>query len=160
MTSHLRSVSASISEVKVDNCLKGMDEHLMRDCIRLVSATKSPKTACTFELDIDDTFSNRMGNMHGGVVALVFDMATTMCAAPLARRDFWWFGGVSRHLSVTYMRPVKLGMTVQINCEVLQMGQRLATIRGEFRDKADGRVLCVCEHNKASIKFEEKSVLC
>lgn len=97
-----------------------------------------------------------MGNMHGGAVALVFDMTTTMCAAPLARRDFWWFGGVSRTLSVTYMRPVRMGTTVEINCEVLQMGERLATIRGEFRDKADGKLLCVCEHNKASMKFAEK----
>ena len=131
----------------------------MRDCIRLVSATKSPKVACFFELDITEIFSNRMGNMHGGAIALVFDMATTMCAAPLARRDFWWFGGVSRNLSITYLRPTRMGMTVEIYCEILQMGDRLATIRGEFRNKADGKVLCVCEHNKASIKFEEKSVL-
>jgi acyl-coenzyme A thioesterase 13 len=136
-----------------DKFLKGIDESLMRDYIRLIRATKYPKVTCT------DKFSNRMGNMHGGAVALVFDMATTMCAAPLARRDFWWFGGVSRNLSVTYMRPARNGMTVEINCEVLQMGERLATIRGEFRDKASGKVLCVCEHNKASIKFEEKSTL-
>lgn len=128
----------------------------MREHIRLVSASKSPRTTCTFELVITDHFSNRMGNMHGGAVALVFDMTTTMCAAPLARRDFWWFGGVSRTLSVTYMRPVRMGTTVEINCEVLQMGERLATIRGEFRDKADGKLLCVCEHNKASMKFAEK----
>jgi acyl-coenzyme A thioesterase 13 len=132
----------------------------MRECIRVISATtKSPKTAtCVFELDVTSRWSNRMGNMHGGAIALVFDMCTTMCAAPMAREDFWWFGGVSRNLSVTYLRPVRMGMIVEIHCEVLQMGKRLATIRGELREKVDapgrGNVLCVCEHNKASLEFE------
>ena len=134
----------------------------MRSHIRLISASKSPsqKTAsCVFELDVTERWSNRMQNMHGGAIALVFDMATTMCAAPLAREGFWVFGGVSRSLSVTYLRPVRMGMTVEVRCEVLQMGQRLATIRGEFRDKKSGEVLCVCEHNKASLHLGGKVAL-
>jgi acyl-coenzyme A thioesterase 13 len=134
----------------------------MRSCIRLISATRSinnKKASCIFELDVTPRWSNRMRNMHGGAIALVFDMATTMCAAPLAREGFWVFGGVSRSLSVTYLRPVRMGMTVEVHCEVLQMGQRLATIRGEMRDKGGGDVLCVCEHNKASLVFEGKGVL-
>ena len=134
----------------------------MRSCIRLISATKTPKASCVFELDVTPRWSNRMGNMHGGAIALVFDMCTTMCAAPLAREDFWWFGGVSRNLSVTYLQPTTMGMTVEIHCEVLQMGRRLATIRGEMREKplgghmggGDGNVLCVCENNKESLEFE------
>jgi acyl-coenzyme A thioesterase 13 len=131
----------------------------MRECLRIVSATKSPRVTCVFELDVTGRWSNRMGNMHGGAIALVFDMCTTMCAAPLARRDFWWFGGVSRTLAVTYLRPVTMGMVVEVRCEVLQMGRRLATIRGEMRDKATGSVLCVCEHNKASLEFEGMGLL-
>jgi len=131
----------------------------MRDHIRVVSATGPPRVTATFELDITPAFSNRMGNMHGGAIALVFDMCTTMCAAPLARRDFWWFGGVSRTLSITYLRPVKVGVVVLIECEVLQMGERLATIRGMMKDKSDGRILCVAEHNKASIDFAKQSRL-
>lgn len=141
------------------NFTQGIDEPLMRECIRLIDATGPPKVSCVFELDVTQQFSNRMGNMHGGAIALVFDMATTMCQAPYAREDFWWFGGVSRTLNVTYLRPVRMGMQIEIRCEVLQMGDRLATIRGEFRDKADGRVLCVCEHNKVSIQFKGKSAL-
>lgn len=96
-----------------------------------------------------------MENMHGGAVALVFDMCTTMCTGPIARRNFWWFGGVSRKLDVTYLRPVKVGSTIVIECEVLQIGRRLATIRGVMSAKGDGRVLAVAEHNKASIEFVE-----
>jgi acyl-coenzyme A thioesterase 13 len=131
----------------------------MRECLRVVSATKSPKATSLFELDVTGRWSNRMGNMHGGAIALVSDMCTTMCAAPLARKDFWVFGGVSRTLAVTYLRPVTMGMVVEVRCEVLQMGRRLATIRGEIRDKATGSVLCVCEHNKASLEFEGMGLL-
>jgi acyl-coenzyme A thioesterase 13 len=126
----------------------------MRSHIRLMSATASPKATGVFELDITPRWSNRMGNMHGGAIALVFDMCTTMSAAPLARKDFWVFGGVSRTLAVTYLRPVRMGVTVEIHCEVLQMGRRLATLRGEMRDKGTGAVLCVCEHNKVALEFE------
>jgi len=91
----------------------------MRECIRLVNETKYPRASCVFKLDVTERWSNRMRNMHGGAIALVFDMTTTMCAAPLARKDFWRFGGVPRTLSVTYLRPVLMGMTVEIRCEVL-----------------------------------------
>ena len=95
-----------------------------------------------------------------------------MAMAPLAREDFWHFGGVSRVLSVTYLRPTKTGRRVVIECEVLQVGKRFgafsrsssilvlilivpATIRGSMKDKATGDLLSVCEHNKASINFHD-----
>ena len=97
----------------------------MADHLCLIRATAKPTATTVFELTITQAFTNRMGNMHGGAIATVYDMCTTMTAAPLSRRDFWWFGGVSRTLSVTFMRPVKMGMRVIIESEVLQMGTRL-----------------------------------
>ncbi|ETN40896.1 uncharacterized protein HMPREF1541_05176 [Cyphellophora europaea CBS 101466] len=127
---------------------------LMRD-IQILSATGPPNTTSVFELEMTPTYCSRMGNAHGGAVSLIFDMCTSMCIAPVARQGFWEFGGVSRTLNVTYMRPVRQGITVLIECEVLQVGKRLAMIRGLMKDKADGRVLCSCEHDKASIEFPE-----
>jgi len=97
----------------------------MTQHLQLVSSTGPPKVTSVFELEVTPAFGNRMGNMHGGAIALVYDMCTTMTVAPLSREDFWWFGGVSRVLSVTYLRPVKVGMCIRIECEVLQMGTRL-----------------------------------
>jgi len=62
--------------------------------------------------------------MHGGAVALIFDMCTSMAAAPAATPGWWEFGGVSRMLAVTFLRPITKGTEVLIECEVLQMGQR------------------------------------
>ncbi|OQV06033.1 hypothetical protein CLAIMM_10674 [Cladophialophora immunda] len=133
---------------------KGFDEDFMRKYIKIDRAWSDGKSSkAVFSMRAGPDFTNRMGNMHGGAVAMIYDMCTTMCAAPLAKEDFWVFGGVSRTLSITYLRPVREAMDLQIECEVLQQGSRLATIRGQMRDKSDGSLLSVAEHNKASIEF-------
>jgi acyl-coenzyme A thioesterase PaaI-like protein len=104
------------------------------------------------EMDLLPGYCNRMDHMHGGAAAPVFDICTTLCTAPVVRRDFWWFGGVSTELDVTYLRPVKVGNTIVIECELLQIGRRFATIRGVIKGKADRRTLVVGEHNKTSIE--------
>lgn len=58
--------------------------------------------------------------------------------------------GVSRTLNVTYMRPAKSGEEVLIECEIIQVGKNLATLRGVMRRKSDGQILSVCEHGKVS----------
>lgn len=139
-----------------DYQIQGFDEIFMREHVSLVDVTSTPeKTTATFAMKASPAFTNRMGNMHGGAVAMIYDMCTTMTAAPLARRDFWWFGGVSRTLLITYLRPVRKGMELLIECEVLQQGKRLSTIRGQMREKTTGVLLSVAEHNKASIDFVE-----
>ena len=128
----------------------------MRDHISVVDATSTKeRTTATFAMKVSPLYANRMGNMHGGAIAMILDMCTTMTAAPLARRDFWWFGGVSRTLGITYLRPVRKDMDLLIECEILQQGERLSTIRGQIRDRNSGALLSTAEHNKASIKFVE-----
>ncbi|KAF4996276.1 hypothetical protein FDECE_12520 [Fusarium decemcellulare] len=135
---------------------KGFDDKLMREHLQLISAQNSnEKTTVSFLLRPGPNLLNRLGNVHGGAVALIYDMCTTMCTAPIARKGFWQFGGVSRSLAVTYLRPVKADMEILIECEVLQIGTRLATIRGQMRDRLTGNLLSVAEHHKASIEFAE-----
>lgn len=96
--------------------------------------------------------------MHSGAVALLIDICTTVATAPVVSRDFWWFGGVVSKLDVTYLRPVKVRSTIKTDCEVLQIARRLATIRVVFKDTADGRILAVGEHYKASIEVVEHQI--
>lgn len=109
-----------------------------------------------FEMKAAPEFTSQMGNFHGGAVALVLDTCTSICAAPLAEENSAWvFGGVSRTLSITYLRPIRESMDLVIECQVLHQGSRLSALRGEIRDKDDGRLLAVAEHNKASIDFKD-----
>lgn len=121
----------------------------------MVSATVAPGTAtAVFEMKAAPEFTSSMGNLHGGAVALILDTCTSICAAPLAQEgSVWVFGGVSRTLSITYLRPIPESTNLVIECQVLQQGSRLSALRGEIRQKEDGRLLAVAEHNKASIQF-------
>ncbi|KAJ3520655.1 hypothetical protein NM208_g13620 [Fusarium decemcellulare] len=149
---YLDSYQASVPGSEAE----GFDDKLMREHLQLISALSSnEKTTVSFLLRPGPNLLNRLGNVHGGAVALVYDMCTTMCTAPIARKGFWQFGGVSRSLAVTYLRPVKADMEILIECEVLQIGTRLATIRGQMRDRLTGNLLSVAEHHKASIEFAE-----
>lgn len=98
--------------------------------IRVLSASGSSSCSgelahATFLLPIIPSFCNPMSNMHGGAVALLADMATSMAAAPIAEEGWWEFGGVSRTLGVTYLRPVKGGREVRVECVVRGVGRRL-----------------------------------
>jgi hypothetical protein len=53
-----------------------------------------------------------------------------MSVAPLATLSSWHFGGVSRNLNVSYMRPVPVNTTVHIVCEVVNLGKNLCELLG------------------------------
>ncbi|KIW70793.1 hypothetical protein PV04_03033 [Phialophora macrospora] len=138
---------------------EGFEESLMTKDLAIIGATGPPHVTAVFGMEMTPMYGSRMGNAQGAAISLIHDMCTTMAMAPLAREDFWHFGGVSRVLSVTYLRPTKTGTRVVVECEVLQVGKRFATIRGTMKDKATGDLLSVCEHNKASIIFRENPKL-
>lgn len=58
----------------------------------------------------------------------------------------WIRPGVSRTLTLTFLRPVKLGETVRIETEVLAIGKTLATVRAVIRSEKDGSVMVTAEH--------------
>ena len=98
----------------------------MKDHLKLVSATANPSKV-TFEMTVPQEYCNRTGMMHGGAVAMILDMCTSAAQGPTARKGFWEFGGVSRTLSLTYLRPMPQNMDLVIECEVLQTGKNLGT---------------------------------
>lgn len=98
--------------------------------MRVVSATKTSsengmESQAVFECDVVPGLCNSTGNMHGGAVATLVDNTTTAAQAALAEPDYWQFGGVSRTLNVTYLRPLQGGTTVTIECLVRSVGRRL-----------------------------------
>jgi acyl-coenzyme A thioesterase 13 len=59
-------------------------------------------------------------------------------------------GGVSRNLSLTYLRPVPEGTEIRVVCEVIHVGRKLALLRGEIRRAKDDTVCVVASHEKAN----------
>ena len=117
------------------------------------SAFLTPQPSITFELTIAPKHCNYLGNLHGGCAATLFDVLSTMILLGVSKPGFFELGGVSRHLSVTYLRPVPMGTRVRLVSKVVNMGKRLALMRSEIvRVYDDGReeVCVVSDHDKAN----------
>ncbi|KAH6895856.1 HotDog domain-containing protein [Thelonectria olida] len=115
-----------------------------------------PHPSCTFSYTVQPGNCNRLDNLHGGCAATLFDYCTTLPLALVNRPGFWQFMGVSRTLNVTYMRPVPAGVEVIIETEIVQVGKKLATLRGTMRRKSDKALVAVCEHGKVNIDADLK----
>lgn len=68
--------------------------------------------------------------------------------ALINKPGFWFLLGVSRTLNVTYLRPIPANETVLIECEILQVGKRLSSLKGVMKRKKDGAIMATCEHGK------------
>ncbi|KOS48335.1 hypothetical protein ACN38_g753 [Penicillium nordicum] len=114
------------------------------------SATRGPPATVSFLLTITPALSNYMGNLHGGCAATLIDVLSTTILLGISEPGKFSFGGVSRNLKVTYLRPVPTGTEVRLVCEVIHVGKRLALLRAEIQ-KAESRDVCVIgEHEKAN----------
>lgn len=91
------TLQSSTRSLPADQLIQ-FDLELMQN-IRVISARtcdiekEAMSAHCVFEVKVLPQFCNRMQNMHGGCVALLADMTTTMCTAPVSKEDFWRFGG-------------------------------------------------------------------
>ncbi|RDW90800.1 PaaI family thioesterase [Aspergillus mulundensis] len=123
------------------------------------SASLAPQPTIAFELTIAPKHCNFLGNLHGGCAATLFDVLSSMILLGVSKPGFFELGGVSRHLNVTYLRPVPVGTRVRLVSKVVSMGKRLALMRSEIlRVHEDGReeVCVVSDHEKANTDPEVK----
>ncbi|KAL4871803.1 hypothetical protein BDV12DRAFT_163145 [Aspergillus spectabilis] len=113
------------------------------------SASREP-AEIAFLLTVAPTHCNLLGNLHGGCAATLFDVLSSMILLGVSKPGQFEYGGVSRHLDVTYLRPVPVGTTVKLVSRVVHMGKRLALLRSEIVRVDDGNVCMVSDHEKAN----------
>ncbi|KAJ5510111.1 Thioesterase superfamily [Penicillium expansum] len=122
-----------------------------RNCnLRFESATRGPPATVSFLFKVTPALSNFMGNLHGGCAATLIDVLSTTILLGVSEPGKFAFGGVSRNLKVTYLRPVPTGTEARLVCEVIHVGKRLALLRAEIQRAENGDICVIGEHEKAN----------
>ncbi|KAF2867931.1 HotDog domain-containing protein, partial [Massariosphaeria phaeospora] len=103
-----------------------------------------------FSLKVSQSLCNPSGTLHGGAVALIYDVCTSMALELCSEDGFWDTGHVSRTLNCTYLRPAREGATLTVESEVVNLGRRMAMLKGVMRGE-DGKICSTCEHGKVAV---------
>ena len=122
----------------------------------LRASSAMPQPWVHFSYTVQPDHCNRLGNLHGGCVATIFDFCTTMPIALVGREGFWRLWGVSRTINTTYLRPAAEGEELLVECEVVHLGKNLASLKGVMRRKRDGAITATCEHGKVNVDPDSK----
>ncbi|KAE8359862.1 HotDog domain-containing protein [Aspergillus caelatus] len=118
--------------------------------LRFESATQGPPARVSFLLNVTPKMCNPVGTLHGGCAATLIDILSTTLLLGLSKPGYFSFGGVSRNLRVTYLRPLPKGLEIRLVCELIHTGKRLALMRAEIQRADNGAVCVVGEHEKAN----------
>ena len=83
--------------------------------------------------------ANRVGGLHGGVMASMLDHACGLTATA-------WLGhwAPTMSMNIDYIRPAEIGDRLLAAATVVSFGRRLIRMRGELRNEATGKVVAAC----------------
>jgi acyl-coenzyme A thioesterase 13 len=124
-------------------------DNIGSEVVELLSVSQNTQSI-HYVLTVSPKLCNRGGNLHGGAAAALFDILTSIALLTVAKPGYWDMLGVSRTLTVTFLRPLPLGTKVFVDCEVVAAGKNLANLRGTMKT-ADGKVCITCTHDKVAV---------
>lgn len=87
-------------------------------------------------------------NLHGGVVAYLIDMASSLPLICLSGHGRWPSSGVSTQLNIYYLAAAPLGTPIRIISSVLTQGLVVAVMECQVVHAETGKVLMVGTHVK------------
>ncbi|KAH6065309.1 hypothetical protein HBI67_126380 [Parastagonospora nodorum] len=125
---------------------EGYDGHdaIIAKTLKLESVTYEPtksnphNSRTVYSFTVPRQLCNMGGNLHGGAVALIFDITTSTA--------------ITACINCVYLRPAPEGVKVFVESWVVHLGKRMGLTMGVMRlDSEDGKVCYTCEHGKASV---------
>ncbi|KAK9471171.1 HotDog domain-containing protein [Dipodascopsis tothii] len=137
-----------------DNTDKGAWDAMLLDRLDLIDV--SADGWVDFELTVTTEMCNPSGMMHGGCIATVFDLCSSVAIAATSPShdymDIVMWAGVSRALNVMFLRPVPSGETVQVRCDTVSGSKTMALSTARLLSKASGKLLATATHDKVRLK--------
>ncbi|KAI8329606.1 esterase [Choanephora cucurbitarum] len=94
------------------------------------------------ELEVEKKHLNRLGSVHGGLLATIVDVAGSLAIASKGL----YATGVSTDINISYISGVKQGEKINIDARVDKLGKTLAFTSVELSNK--GRLVALGRHNK------------
>lgn len=104
-----------------------------------------------FAFTIPPSYANNPvggGETHGGAVTTFLDNLTSVALMASKR---YWSQGMSRTMSVTFLRTPREGDQCVVEAEVIHIGRRVATIHARLKRETDGMLLAMCSHEKIRV---------
>lgn len=118
--------------------------------LRFEYAVDAPTPRVSYLLTVSPDLCNMANNLHGGCAATLIDILSTTILLGVSTPGKFQFGGVSRNLRTTYLRPVPQNTEIRLVTELVHVGRRLALLRSEISRVDNGQVCVVGEHEKAN----------
>ncbi|CAO1621573.1 unnamed protein product [Jaminaea pallidilutea] len=90
----------------------------------------------TFRMQCQEGMANQLGNLHGGCAATMADLFTSLAiylhVADSDPSTPWGMLGVTQSLSLVYLAAVPAEEWMEIECNVLSLGSRVAVMTGDI----------------------------
>jgi len=95
-------------------------------------------------MKVTEQYQNRSGSMHGGMTATLVDIVSTKALMTNDKMPV----GVSVDMSISYLRPAKVGEEIIIDAKTVKLGKSLAFLSVEIRNKKDNKLIATGTHTK------------
>ncbi|KAL8291790.1 hypothetical protein RQP46_002048 [Phenoliferia psychrophenolica] len=109
---------------------------------------KEAKSVVVIKLVIDEGCCNMSGNAHGGYLAWLIDVCSSMAVLALSGPDTWVTSGVSSNINVYYLAAAPLGTALQVVSTVIQKGKATATVECKVEEIGSGKLIALGTHVK------------
>ena len=100
-----------------------------------------------FKMKLQPEYANYLDNLHGGAVATIIDLATSLLLTVCDARNRQ---SVSVHMDINYLNPISITENILVLCELDRAGKRLGTATAEVYNEG-GKLLFKGSHIKSYI---------
>ncbi|KAI8073285.1 HotDog domain-containing protein [Gongronella butleri] len=134
----LRSPNLAHKVLKSFQTQGGYDQRILPG-LRIISADTG---RVKLEFEVENYHLNRLGSVHGGLLATVVDMGGSLA---LASKGLF-ATGVSTDINISYISGAKEGETITVDATCDKLGKTLAFTSVEM--SSNGRLVALGRHNK------------
>lgn len=141
-------IQAYFGSLTNPNEYDGFETHPLQQVSYVSHSENPPRIYYTMAIPV--SLCNKEGNLHGGAASTILDNLSSTALFTVARPGYWDNMGVSRSLNLMFYRPVPAGTIVNIICEVIATGKRMASMKSEMRTEDGGKLCVTCVHDKVA----------